>query len=38
VLVYYLSYLGAAFSTIFTELGILLLTLNTLEALSFNEK
>jgi len=38
VLVYYLSYLGAAFSTIITELGILLLTLNTLEALSFNEK
>jgi len=38
ILINYFSYLGAAFSTIITELGILLLTLNTLEALAFSEK
>jgi O-antigen/teichoic acid export membrane protein len=38
ILIHYFSYLGAAFSTIITELGILLLTLNTLEALAFSEK
>lgn len=38
ILIYYFSYLGAAFSTIITELSILLLTLNTLESLAFAKK